>query len=284
MVLGILYTEPESSQLSILLRSEQELGALRQGIPLQGHLSAWPSGFWKLSVGVITHSILSTGGPHDWTTFSLLWEKMWGSTASPLTVGIPGAAGKVSGEGQEWEERKKRRDGGSFSFRMWAALGPINSSALYISLSCLNEVCSSSHHCAKSIMSSAQNVNWASQKEKKNWSMPQRSPNSNQFWGAIYNIFFNCQVKSIVTTTGGIQCLFKGMGEKYTETVPHFHQSQLLSSWIKKPKPSQKPGFPANSTQTACQGSAHLRGRQTTNTAQLFCPAPYTQRQGPGDH
>lgn len=191
MVLGILYIEPESSQLSILLRSEQELGALRQGIHLQGHLSAWPSGFWKLSVYVITHSILSTGGPHDWTTFSLLWEKMWGSTVSPLTVGIPGAAGKVSGEGQEWEEWKKRRDGGSFSFRMWAALGPINSSALYISLSCLNEVCSSSHHCAKSIMSSAQNVNWASQKEKKkNWSMPQRSPNSNQFGGGQLTIFF----------------------------------------------------------------------------------------------
>lgn len=42
--------------------------------------------------------------------------------------------------------------------------------------------------------------------------------------GAIYNIFFNCQVKSIVTNTGAIQCLFQGMGEKYTETVPRFHQ------------------------------------------------------------
>lgn len=76
-------------------------------------------------------------------------------------------------------------------------------------------------------MSSAQNVNWASQKEKKKKTGACHRglrTQTNLGGGAIYNIFFNCQVKSIVTNTGAIQCLFQGMGEKYTETVPRFHQ------------------------------------------------------------
>lgn len=85
------------------------------------------------------HSIFSAGScqaQHHHTEGAPQWLE--GSHSEHVKNGDTGA-------GEE-------RGSGSFSFCMWASLGPINSSTLYISLSCLNEVCSYSHHCAESIM------------------------------------------------------------------------------------------------------------------------------------
>lgn len=150
---------------------------------------------------------------------------------------------------------------------------------------------------------SAQNVNWTSQKKKKrNWSMPQRPQKKKKkefktnFWGEFTIL---SKLPSGVDShrhRSDPGAFFQGMREKYAETssylpspIPQASRARCWAAWIKKSKPSQELEIPVNSTQTACQGWARLRGRegrekQPTHPPRFLShPFPYTQRGGTRD-